>query len=50
MLLLLLALIPWFSRPGRVGVWFDPHRWPAQATVVMIAASLLILTWVALSR
>lgn len=50
LLLLLLALIPWFSHPGRVGVWFDARRWPAQATVVMVAASLLILTLVALSR
>ncbi len=50
LLVLVLALLPWFSRPGRTGVWFDLHRWPAQATVLLVTVSLLCLTLVALFR
>ncbi len=50
LVVLVLALIPWFSRTGRVGVWFDGGRWPAQATVLVLAGALLGLTLVAAFR
>lgn len=49
-LLLLLALIPWLSRTGRVGVWFAPGRAPATTILFVTGAALLGLTLLASLR
>ena len=48
--LLLLAILPWITRPGRVGVWFDPRRWPAQTILLILVGIIAILTLLALLR
>ena len=50
LLILVLALIPWFSHQGRAGVWFDRRHISAQTTLVITAAFLFGLTIVALRR
>ena len=46
----ILALLPWLTPVGRVGVWFDRTRWPAHALVLFLAATIAVLTVVAALR